>query len=772
MGKTTKNIIQWVTRLWPVIVLVCFVGIFSLPYITKGLIPFPSKYLVTFFAPWNASYGMPVKNNAMPDVITQIYPWKARTIDSWKQGQFPLWNPYAFAGTAHAANYQTAVFNPINLLFFVLPFIDAWSFMILLQPLLAALGTYLFLRALDRSQVASLIGSIGFMFCGFITTWMAYGTLGYAALALPWILWSIAINFRKHSVLGRITLPIFVAISFLSGHFQISLYVGIAAILFICFEGWQKRNWKEVIYSLLGVVIGIGFAAPQLLLTYHAYSASTRTDSFIRSEVIPWSYLITLFSPDFFGNPVTRNDWFGHYAEWGSYVGIVPLILSITALFVSLKGYKKYFLFLIGITILLAFPTPISDILFRLRVPILSTSAASRIIFLLSFGIIGLASFGIDELIVVWKEKNKKFLLPLVIGCAIFLFVFWMMVLGVKPFPIDKLIIAKRNIILPTALTFITLIIVITGFIRKYKLQTILLAFLLGIGMFDMYRYATKWMPFEEKKYLYPESTSIAYVRKNIDFNRVFGNIGGEVGNMYQLPLIEGYDAMYQARYGEFIGASSNGIVAPAGRSVVSFDKYGRFNSDVLQLLAVRYIYQRKSDGRNVWAFPVWQYPDGDMVKRFEDEHYEVYEYTRAYPRAFLTSSYEVRRDPQEIIDTLFRNDFDRRNTLVLEEEPSIKPMQGEGVAKIAKYEANSVVIQTNSTVPKLLFLSDVYDDGWEATIDGKKTKIYLADYDFRAVSVPAGMHTIEYRYHPIEFRIGLLVAFISVIVLGITLLL
>ncbi|KKR03337.1 MAG: hypothetical protein UT26_C0003G0007 [Microgenomates group bacterium GW2011_GWC1_39_12] len=754
MGKAAKNIIRFIQRFWPFIVLVCFVGIFSLPYITKGRIPFPSKYLVTFFAPWNASYGMPVKNNAMPDVITQIYPWKQLTIDAWKQGYIPLWNPYAFAGTAHAGNYQTAVFSPMNLLFFILPFIDAWSFMILLQPLFAAFGTYLFLRALDRSKVASLIGSIGFMFCGFITTWMAYGTLGYAALMLPFILWSIVINFKKHSVLSRLMLPVFVAISFLSGHFQISLYVCIAAILFISFEGLQKRNWKEVVRSLLGLLIGVGIAAPQLLLTYHAYVASTRTDSFIRSEIIPWSYLITLFSPDFYGNPVTRNDWFGHYAEWGSYVGIVPLMLSIIALCVNLKGYKKYFLILIGLVIALAFPTPIADLLFFLKFPILSTSAASRIIFILSFAVVALASFGCDELIVAWKEKNKKLILRLVIGCIVFLAIVWIVLLGMKLLPVDKLVIAKRNFVLPTAFALVVLTIVTAGLTGKKKLQTIFLVGLLGLSMFDMYRYATKWMPFEERKYMYPESSSIAFLKKNIDFNRVFGNIGGEVGNTYKLPLIEGYDAMYRARYGEFINASSKGIVAPAGRSVVQFDKSGRFNTDVLQLLAVRYIYQRKSDGRNVWAFPVWQYSAGDMVKRFEDEYYEVYEYTHAYPRAFLASSYVVRRDPQEIIDTLFRKDFDKRNILVLEEEPNSKPEQGEGIATIEKYEANRVVIQTNSPAPKLLFLSDVYDAGWEATIDGKKTKIYRADYDFRAVGVPAGVHTIEYRYRPKGFRI------------------
>jgi hypothetical protein len=107
---------------------------------------------------------MPVKNNAMPDVITQIYPWKKLTIDSWKSGSIPLWNPYSFSGTVQAANYQSAVFSPFNLIFFILPFLDAWSLQVLFQPLLAGIGMYVFLRSLSRSRSGSLIGAIGFMF--------------------------------------------------------------------------------------------------------------------------------------------------------------------------------------------------------------------------------------------------------------------------------------------------------------------------------------------------------------------------------------------------------------------------------------------------------------------------------------------------------------------------------------------------------------------------------------------------------------------------------
>ena len=166
-------------------------GIFSYPFLILGKVPFPSRYQVNFFAPWTGypELAGPVKNNAMPDIITQIYPWKKFSIEQLKSGNIPLWNPYSFAGTPHLANYQSSPFFPLNILYFLpFSFVVVWSFLVILQPLLAGIFTYLFLRSLKRSQIASLISSVSFMFCGFLTTWMAYGTLDYATLFLPLVI--------------------------------------------------------------------------------------------------------------------------------------------------------------------------------------------------------------------------------------------------------------------------------------------------------------------------------------------------------------------------------------------------------------------------------------------------------------------------------------------------------------------------------------------------------------------------------------------------------
>lgn len=726
-----------VFRFWPVVVIFILWFIFSFPYFGRGLVPFPSDYLVTFFPPWNSEYGMPVKNNAMPDVITQIYPWKKLTIDTWKSGQVPLWNPYSFSGTAHAGNYQSAVFSPFNLLFFVLPFIDAWSILILLQPLLAGLFMYLFVRSLDKSREASALAAIAFMFCGFMVVWMAYGTLGYAALFLPLIFWGIH---KKHG--WAISLGI--ALSLVSGHFQVSIYVIGAAAAYIL---WKKQ-WRTLWFVLFGLLI----AAPQILLGLRSFALSARGAAVLRGEIIPWQYLLTFIAPDFFGNPVTRNDWFGHYAEWAGFVGVVPFLLAIFAMVGKKSKEVWFFITLAVLTLLFALPTPLNSMLYLLKIPVLSGSAASRIIILTSFALAALAAYGLDEL----KEKKRTVWFSVI--CICFVAAVWIVLLFGKPLPADKLAIATHNFILPT----VFVVLAAAAFVLRKKF---VIYILIGLAVFDVLRFATKWMPFDPRQYVYSEVKSLTYLASRVGNDRVFGNIGsGEVGTEFRIPLVEGYDAVYQARYGEFINAVSKGYVYPPGRSVVQFDKKGLYKTEALQLLGIKYIYHRFSDGRNIWVFPYWEYlADGSMHQIYSDEKYEIFEYKNVYPRAFLASSYIVASSDKDIIDTLFAKDFDRRNTLVLEEKPSVEPQAGPGSAEIVSYTPNKVTIEINSPSPKLLFFSDAFDAGWYAFVDGKESRVYRADYDFRAVVTPVGKHTVVFMYAPDEFRWGIMLGIVGI---------
>jgi len=691
---------------------------------------------------------MALKNNAMPDVINQIYPWKTLTIDTWKKGEIPLWNPFSFSGTVHAGNYQTAVFSPFNLLFFILPFIDAWSILILIQPLLAGIFMYFFLKEIHCLNVGSLIGSIGFMFCGFLVTWMSYGTLGFAILFLPIILWSITRYFRTKSFYAYSVGAFSLMCSFFSGHFQISVYVCIVSFFYVLFETIKSKKHKEGIMLLFMLGIGVLLSSPQLLLTYDAFRASVRSASIQIKEIIPWQYIVTFISPDFFGNPVTRNDWFGHYAEWGGYVGIIPLVLSLYGTFFSEKKDKIFFIGLGILSLLLAYLSPLSIALFELRIPVLSTSAASRIIVITSFSLCVLAAFGYEKLLDSWKKREIRKTILFFSCMAIIFASTWVFVLIIKPISSEYLLIARRNLILPSIFTIIGLFVIGIGFFKQKYWVIIASVSLVLLGCIDSYRFASKWMPFDPKEYVYPNTKIISEIKKVIDINRVYGNIGNEVGSYSQISLIEGYDAMYQARYGEFINALSNGIVYQPGPSVVQFDKAARYALPSFQLLGVKYVLHRLSDGNNVWVFPHWLYPD-KFVSRYRDEHYELFEYRDVYPKIFLASSYVIKTDKQEIINTLFQKDFDRRNTLVLERKPNIEPVEGDGTIEKINQTPTRMSVKVINAVPKLLFRSETFDQGWNVMIDNKPSPLYRADYDFQAVLVPEGEHVITFYYWP-----------------------
>ena len=122
-------------KIWPFVFIFSVWVLFISPVLFKDKVPFPGTYLVSNFGPWNeySEYSGIVKNTATPDVITQIQPWKRLVIESWKNGDTPLWNPYLFAGTPLLANYQSAALSPINIIYFVLPFTDAWTLQVILQ---------------------------------------------------------------------------------------------------------------------------------------------------------------------------------------------------------------------------------------------------------------------------------------------------------------------------------------------------------------------------------------------------------------------------------------------------------------------------------------------------------------------------------------------------------------------------------------------------------------------------------------------------------------
>lgn len=755
-------------KIWPYLFILIIWFIFSSPFFLKGNVPYPSTYQVNFFAPWNTyqELSSPVKNNAMPDIINQIYPWKHFTIQTYSLGQIPFWNPHSFSGTLHLANYQSAIFSPFNLFFFILPFIDAWSFLVLLQPLLAAFFTFLFVRSLGRSTIGGLISSISFMFCGFITCWMGYQTLAFAVLFLPLSLFGIEKYFSTNKKRFLILLSITIPLSFFSGHFQISLYFLISIFVYVFIKFLLTKDLKNSLFCILYTLFGLLLSMPQLIPSIEVYSSSLRSGLFLKLEAIPLSYFPTFLSPDFYGNPVTRNDWFGHYAEWNAYIGVIALILAIYSI-LNKKNRQTLYLFIFSIIVLLlAFNTPLLSLLVALKIPVLSTSAASRIIVLFSFFFSILASFGFDNLCLDIKNGNNKKIFTLNIFISLLFISMWLIVL-LKVLPFDKTIIARQNLILPT-LIFIAFAFFVFLFIKFKKRKKIIILFsiaLLILISFDMLRFATKWMPFDPKDLVFKETETLTKLKQLTGVDRFLGNLGGETVIYYSFSSVEGYDAVYIKRYGEFMNYLSNGKLIIPERSVVHISKRGEFTPKAINLLGIKYIVHKKADARAIWAFPFWEYEKETFTLIYEDEKYQIFENNNVFPRAFLINKYQVIKEDKEILNTMFSPNFDLRNEVIVEEDINLKKIDGNpGEVKILKYTPNKISLSVDAKTDSLLFLSDTYYPGWNVKVNGEDKKIYRTDYTFRGVVIEKGKHLVEFYYFPQSFKNSLILFVVGVI--------
>ncbi|OGH43925.1 MAG: hypothetical protein A3J14_01905 [Candidatus Levybacteria bacterium RIFCSPLOWO2_02_FULL_37_18] len=733
-----------------ILIIVLIWVIFSFPYVINRKVPFPSTYQVNNFAPWShyEKFWGPVKNGAMPDIITQIYPWKHLTIETYKSNQIPFWNPYNFSGNPHLANFQTAVFTPLNILFFIFPFIYAWSIIVLIQPLIAGLCMYIFLRSLEVSKEGSLIGSITFMFCGFMVVWMAYATLSMAIAFFPLTLFAIEKIYKKPMIRYLLLLSLSIVLSLFSGHFQTSIYLLLFSFVFFVFKFFTTKKNKEGIFVITGFLLGIMLSMPQLIPAINLYLNSVRSVIFNQSGGIPFYYLVTIFSPDFFGNPVTRNDWFGYYAEWSSFVGIIPLTLAIFSLYRLRNKTILFFTISTVIILLLAIDSPLQKFVGNLEIPVLSTSNPSRIIVLFSFSIAVLASFGLDifKEIVLVKSK-KKYFPHIVVGFM--LLIIWILTFGLYVLPEDKSFIAKRNLIFPTLLLTIF---VLTTWLSKFyrnKKNRFLIISVVAFGMisFDSLRFVQKWMPYDPKELVFPQTSIVKAIKKEIGYNRIYGNLGTEVNTYYKIPSIEGYDPLYINRYGEFIESAETGKYKSAMRSVVRLERGTKYTNRVLDLLGVSIIFHPIADTNQGWAYPVWEDKERNSLI-YKDNKFELFKNKKALNRVQLFYNYLVLKDNKKLLEQFYNDDFDFRKVLLLEEYPkgSISG-EGTGSAKIISYTPNKIVVESESTSSALLFLSDNFYPGWKAKVNGKEAKIYRADYSFRSVIVPSGKSIVEFTY-------------------------
>jgi hypothetical protein len=231
-------------------------------------------------------------------------------------------------------------------------------------------------------------------------------------------------------------------------------------------------------------------------------------------------------------------------------------------------------------------------------------------------------------------------------------------------------------------------------------------------------------------------------------------------GTWFGVEDTQGYNPVQTQRYVEYIDALNGHRqeyherdLFPAGLA-----------SPLLDLLNLRYLLVPAEAPERADLAPLV----AELPTVYTNEHVRILENPEALPRAWLVHE-ATQVAPGAALPLLAEGAIDPRRSALLETAPPTLQAPADPATEAAVFRAHEpdrLELQVTATAPALLVLSEVWDPGWTATVNGVPAPVLLADYLLRAVPLPAGQHTVVLSYEPPLLRIGL------TITLGTTLLL
>ncbi len=297
------------------------------------------------------------------DLYQYVIPFRHFATETLQTGHAPLWNPYIFSGTPFLASPQSALFYPGTLLFYFLPMTSALSAFTVLHVFLNTLGMHLLLKTFNQKPSSCLFGALAWGFSFFFLSKISAGHIIHLS-GYSWFCFILLFLLKDKTLLLS---AMALALMFFSGHLQVWMLtvVFVAAIWLI--KKCKKIKGvfyiltlldKPIIYSSM---LAAGLVLVQALPTFVFSRLSFRVllseilgpktlYEFASSYSLPPKALITLFLPDFFGNPMQgtfKEKFASFYVEtYSLYFGLIPLFLGLLGFWERFRHGKKTLLLL------------------------------------------------------------------------------------------------------------------------------------------------------------------------------------------------------------------------------------------------------------------------------------------------------------------------------------------------------------------------------------------------------------------------------------------
>ena len=671
-----------------------------------------------------------------------------------RAGTLPAWMTGVGAGRPLLAAQQHAVFFPLQWLAIVLPFERSLALILALKVLLAGLGVLLLARSLGLRPAPALLGALGYGLGSYFVSWLEHPHTNLYLL-LPWLLLAVGSVVRPQASWRTVlALGATCGLVALGGHPG----TAITLTLFAAAYGATAIVSQRRLYdrdSVIALALRVG-AGGLLAAIVGAMAILPFLDA-LRQGIEPnrggpggpASVLATLFAPDLWGDPGNgRVEGPRNFAERSFYVGIATLVLAAAGT-LSQRRSARFFTGALVACLLLAIDVPLLSSV--LDVPGRDAYINQlRLLAFASFCLSMLAAHGLQAILDDEKRTRRAAFVAaglVAVGCA-------MAAALLGPVVADD--VRLNALIRPAILAFGVLgvlMLFVRADARRRPLIALLLVVATGIELLASAHGYYRFLDPDRANAATPPA--VVKLRPTDHLDRVTGQfvLGPNLALDYGLFDARVHDHPAVRRHSRLWRA----LVPQSPVIRTDYFNTSEQSRKALDLFSVRRVLSSGSPGAGL----------RDLAKA--GNGLVVSENRTALPRAATVSSWSAARDEDDALAKVVATDRDTlRNVPVIEgPPPSIAgAARAPQPQQITRYEPDRVSVSVRAPRGGMLVLTDTYFEGWEATVDGRATKVLPADVAFRAVRVPAGASTVEFRYRSAAVTGGVLWSGIGVLIL------
>jgi hypothetical protein len=718
------------------------------------------------------------------DQAAVYYPWEVFTEKSLRQhGDLPFWDPQSFAGHPLYANGQTGLAYPPRLVLAELVS-ASWThdLYLMFHIWLGGVAMFALLKEFGARFAGALISGVAWSFSSFSAFWIPLENYAVVLALLPFVIlcihrWHARRSWRALAVGGLL-----LGLVFIGGSPEISLACFVLAFAYAaCLSvtrlvaGWRQLVPRQrlVIAAAPGVLSAVALAVAAVALlpflalqSRYAREPFTLAENLKLSRVVPGDLMYTLVPAK------------------------LPLVTANTAIFIgSIAGVLAIIGFVrrrpgaglgrgIVVFLILFFSVPPFQWLVYNGVPKLNfVGGLGRLLFVWVFGAAVLAGLGLDTVVGAVRRRSRDWTVdpaasdPRAASDPS----------GDDRLPWERWTAALSRRVAPAA--------------RRAAPAVVAVACvsITATQLFVYMRDANP--PFQPRSgsHLFPDTPAITAVREALGSapgrDRVLpftGPTGGPPATVplvwatplaLDLPSAGGYESalpkdtadLWRVVMGEtltalktpvryafgpyFVRGTRMELLGRVGVAAVLTEPNVSFSADQLQAWHLRETY-RGTDG-------------------------VVFEVVDRPRRAFLVDR-ALRVDETDVaLQRFVAPGFDPRREVILEDAgnadgtSSATTASAGDTAGTVRWHTDSpdeLRLEVRSEKPTWLVVLDSWDPGWSASIDGRATDIVRADYNFRAVRVPAGTSTVTMSYQPPGLVLGAVVSGVTVALIGVAL--